>query len=72
MQGALLDIHQNGDDTMGFTYRAPNSSITAIEPLPSPLSRLPSKTFYTLDGRKFNSPSKKGIYIINGKKVVIL
>ena len=74
MQGALLDIHQNGDDTMGFTYRAPNSSITAIEPLPSPLSPLPSKTFYTLDGRVAGTTLESlphGIYIMNKKKFIV-
>jgi hypothetical protein len=31
-----------------------------------------SQVWYDLSGRKFNGmPSKKGLYIINGKKVVI-
>jgi hypothetical protein len=29
------------------------------------------KTFYTLDGRKVEKPSKKGLYIKNGSKVVV-
>lgn len=29
------------------------------------------KTYYTLDGRKVTSPTQKGIYIINGKKIII-
>ena len=28
-------------------------------------------TWYTLDGRKIAAPSKKGIYIMNGKKIVV-
>lgn len=28
-------------------------------------------TYYTLDGRKVTSPVQKGIYIVDGKKVVI-
>ena len=26
---------------------------------------------YTLDGRKVTNPAKKGVYIVNGKKVII-
>jgi hypothetical protein len=28
-------------------------------------------TWYTLDGRKVNAPTKKGVYIMNGRKVVV-
>ena len=30
-----------------------------------------NEAYYTLDGRKVSQPTKKGLYIVNGKKVVI-
>jgi hypothetical protein len=45
------------------------------KPPPSPLRKEGSQAaagWYTLDGRKLESkPTKKGLYIVNGNKVVI-
>ena len=35
------------------------------------LTNITNGEWYTIDGRKVNAPSKKGIYIMNGKKVVV-
>ena len=35
------------------------------------ITNITNGDWYTIDGRKVNAPSKKGIYIMNGKKVVV-
>ena len=35
------------------------------------ITNITNGEWYTIDGRKVNAPSKKGIYIMNGKKVVV-
>jgi M6 family metalloprotease-like protein len=84
LQGAILDIKENGDHTMSFRYRAKTPIPDAIRHIDSD-SR--SQHIYTLDGRRVHSesaqfrsapdrkqgknyPLKKGIYIVDGKKVV--
>lgn len=44
---------------------------TGIHGMTAPLQVTSGKTYYTLDGRKVTSPTQKGIYIINGKKIII-
>lgn len=44
---------------------------TGIHGITAPSQVTSSKTYYTLDGRKVTSPTQKGIYIINGKKIII-
>jgi hypothetical protein len=70
MQGAILDIRQNADNTMGFRYRATTSKATAIRE-----QELPSVPYmiYTLDGRPVGTDINilpHGIYVVDGKKVV--
>lgn len=43
---------------------------TGIHGMTAP-SQVTSGKTYTLDGRKVTSPTQKGIYIINGKKIII-
>jgi alpha-amylase len=45
------------------------STYTGIEPIVATPDRRPNK-IYTLDGRQVTTPSR-GIYIVNGKKVVV-
>lgn len=45
---------------------------TGIHGMTAPSQVTSGKTYYTLDGRKVTSPTQKGIYIINGKKIIIL
>ena len=46
-------------------------TVTGITPLSAYGLQL-ADAIYTLDGRKLNSqPTQRGIYIVNGKKVVI-
>ena len=44
---------------------------TGIHDMTAPSHVTSGKTYYTLDGRKVTSPTQKGIYIINGKKIII-
>lgn len=44
---------------------------TGIHGMTAPSQVTNGKTYYTLDGRKVTSPTQKGIYIINGKKIII-
>lgn len=44
---------------------------TGIHGMTAPSQVTSGKTYYTLDGRKVTSPNQKGIYIINGKKIII-
>lgn len=44
---------------------------TGIHGMTAPSKVTSGKTYYTLDGRKVTSPIQKGIYIINGKKIII-
>lgn len=44
---------------------------TGIHGMIAPSQVTSGKTYYTLDGRKVTSPTQKGIYIINGKKIII-
>ena len=58
------------------TNNAPVLSIgtetTSLSPVPSPSREGSSQRWYTLDGRKLDKqPTKKGIYINGGRKVVI-
>lgn len=44
---------------------------TGIHGMTAPSQVTSGKTYYTLDGRKVTSLTQKGIYIINGKKIII-
>lgn len=44
---------------------------TGIHGMTAPSQVTSGKTYYTLDGRKVTNPTQKGIYIINGKKIII-
>ena len=47
-----------------------DENTTSLTPVPSPKGE--GSDYYTLDGRKLSGePSAKGLYIVNGKKVVI-
>ena len=61
--------------TVSPVYTAPvlniSEEITSLTPIPSPKGE-GREYFYTLDGRKLDKqPTKKGIYINGGRKVVI-
>lgn len=71
MQGAILDIKQNSDGTMAFSYRAPKQPVA--DGITEVTDRRRSETVYTIDGRAAGSALQSlrhGIYIIGGKKVV--
>ena len=49
-----------------------NGNMTAIKDVRGKVENVRNQVWYDLSGRKLNGmPSKKGLYIINGKKVVI-
>ena len=45
--------------------------LTGIKDQPSSLIPHPSNFFYDLQGRIIKTPTKKGIYITGGKKIVV-
>jgi len=68
MQGAILDIRQNRNGTMSFRYRAkkPDDVADHLQPLGYGLQK---PDIYDLQGRRVEE-MRKGIYIVNGRKVV--
>lgn len=56
-----------------YTLDFPESETTGIITVDNGQSTTSKDTWYTLDGRRINSgrPTQKGIYIVNGRKVVI-
>ena len=71
MQGAILNIKQNSDGTMAFSYRAPKQP--AADGITEVTDRRRSETVYTIDGRAAGTALQSlrhGIYIVGGKKVV--
>lgn len=64
---------QNPDKTNAKTviYLDWFGDTTGIHDMTAPSQVTSGKTYYTLDGRKVTSPTQKGIYIINGKKIII-
>ena len=71
----LKDVHHPAmyDEPTYFTFctlkEDDGTGIRGLTPTPSPRGE---GSYYTLDGRKLNSlPTQRGIYIVNGKKVVI-
>ena len=55
---------------LGFGEGGEETGISSLTPDPSPKGE--GSEYYTLDGRKLNGkPTQKGLYIVNGRKVVI-
>ena len=55
------------DVTVTVTFKV----ATGIQNVSVENNSLENATFYDLNGRRVENPTKKGIYIVNGKKVVI-
>ena len=66
----ITDICQNADGTISFTFHASNSSsgIVNLE-----TSKNDQNVIYDLQGNRMSNASqlRPGIYIVNGKKVVV-
>ena len=64
--------HIDGEGGMGyFTYKEPSGITTGIENGQRSKVKGQRDEWFTLDGRKLNGqPTKKGVYIYNGKKVI--
>ncbi len=55
-----------------FTYKKPSGIATDLHQVTSVKSKVQSNEWYTIDGRKLNGmPAKKGVYIHNGRAVVL-
>ena len=62
-------IDGGSSDPGYFTYKKPSGIATDLNQVTSDKSQVTSDVWYTIDGRKLNGmPTKKGIYIQNGKK----
>ena len=56
----------------GFNLNFEDNTPTSIGLIESKESTEKTDIWYGLDGRKFNGkPAKKGLYIVNGKKVAV-
>ena len=61
-----------GNAAPGLTMVFGDEETNSLSPIPSPSREGGAGEWYTLDGRKLDKqPTQKGIYIVNGKKVVI-
>jgi arabinan endo-1,5-alpha-L-arabinosidase len=47
-----------------------DEEVTGIATLESGELKIETGDLYDLSGRKVNNPTKKGIYLMNGKKVI--
>ena len=64
--------HIDGEGGPGYFTALTIGIATDLHQVTSDKSQVTSDEWYTLDGRKLNwQPTKKGVYIHNGKKVVI-
>ena len=71
---AYFKIGENVAGSRGITSFDINygDGTTGIETITNNREPITDGTWYTLDGRKLNGkPTAKGLYIVNGKKVVI-
>ena len=68
---AAIDIAASSAPQLTIVFDD-NGNTTVIKDVRSKVEDVRSQVWYDLSGRKLNGmPSKKGLYIINGKKVVI-
>ena len=64
--------NNNARVTLNFFDDDEDSGTTGIKQVDTTMQRVDSNVFYTLEGVKLNSrPTQRGIYIHNGRKVVI-
>ena len=69
---AAVDITASSSAPQLIIVFDDNGNMTAIKYVRGKVENVRSQVWYDLSGRKLNGmPSKKGLYIINGKKVVI-
>ena len=79
--GKLMNYHENTPQTVSnnaFLYSLNGDNggysfiATGLNQVTSDKSQVQSNEWYTIDGRKLNGmPMKKGVYIQNGKKVMV-
>ena len=60
-----------GTDETRFELRLNNNSIVTAIDVTNAEEFGKSHSVYTLDGRLITSPAKRGVYIVNGKKIIV-
>lgn len=73
MNKSVKDITKNSDGTISFTFENENDDNTGISGITADGNKDGGNRIYSIDGRymgKDINALKKGIYIINGKKIV--
>ena len=69
---AVVHLPKNSPAILAPVLTISEGETTSLSPVPSPSREGSSQAWYTLDGRKLDGmPSKKGIYINGGRKVVV-
>ena len=64
--------HGNGPAPQFISISEMNGDVTGIEDVRCKMSDVRSDQWYDLNGRRLQQkPTKKGIYILNGKKIII-
>ena len=79
--GHVIEVRNNGNLTLTSTAndygvimggKAINGEYSSVENIQSSINNPQSAGWYSLEGRKLSGvPAQKGIYINNGKKMVI-
>lgn len=70
---AYIDMNSNGAHSMTFYFEEIDGSTTAIKSVSTDeLNKKSVEGMYNMNGMKLNSvPTQKGVYIQNGKKIVV-
>lgn len=67
-----IDNHTGVQLTRTFNFCATDNKAAGLSQIPASPATSPSNRFYTLDGRTLlSAPTQKGVYIHQGKKVVV-
>jgi hypothetical protein len=61
----------SGAATRGIAIAGGDGGATSLTPIPSPTGEGSGASWYDMQGRRIDKPARKGVYIHNGKKVVI-
>ena len=66
-QYAITAVYANGDESLPVVFTAGTQGIADL----STNGTMGTATVYDLSGRRVMSPAKKGVYIVNGKAVIV-
>lgn len=71
LYGEFSDEYENVDNAWWAVGVTPSSQSTGVLSISQDLERTSNNNWYNLQGQRIDKPSKTGVYIHNGKKVVI-